>query len=380
MNSCPISAHCGGCAYNGLTYPQTLELKQKKTEALLGGFGLVRPIIGMEHPFHYRNKVHQVFFRDGGGVLQSGYYAAGSHRVYAVRDCLIDDAKCQEIIATVRALAREQKLSVYDERRRTGFLRHVLVRRGFATGEIMVVLVVTDPVFHGKSRFLTALTEAHPEISSVVLNVNDRQTTMVLGEKNIPLYGPAFIEDELMGLRFRLSPSAFYQINPVQTAALYRAALDLAALGPEDVVLDAYCGIGTIGLLAAAEGAGKVIGVELNKAAVRDARVGARNNGISRAEFVAGDATLFMEELAARGEKLSAVLLDPPRSGSTERFFSACAALAPDRIVYVSCNPETQARDLAFITKKGYAVRAIQPVDMFPFTDSIETVCLLSRR
>lgn len=378
MPSCSIAASCGGCAYAGLPYEETLRIKQKKTEALLRGFGEVRPILGADDPYHYRNKVHQVFSRDKEGRVVSGYYGAGTHRVYCTPDCLLDDEKAQAVIATVRKLAAEYRLSVFDERKGSGFLRHVLVRRGYVTGEIMVVLVVTDPVFHGKNKFLEALLAAHPEIRSVILNLNDRRTTLVLGPKSVPLFGPGFIEDELLGLKFRISPSAFFQIDPPQTEKLYRTALEYAGLTGTETVIDAYCGTGTIGLCAAAK-AGKLIGVELNAAAVRDARINAKQNGIGNAEFIAGDAGKFMTELAGAGGKADAVFMDPPRSGSSEAFLRACGVLAPSRIVYVSCDPATQARDLKLLQKEGYRAAAIQPVDMFPFTDSIETVVLLQR-
>ena len=345
----------------------------------MGGFCKVSPIIGMEHPYFYRNKVHAVFDHDRKGNVISGIYAEGTHRVIAVEECLIEDKKSQEIIRTIRELLPSFKIKTYNEDTGYGLLRHVLVRRGFETGEIMVVLVTVSPIFPSKNNFVKALRKEHPEITTVVLNVNDRQTSMVLGERNIVLYGPGFIKDRLMGLTFRISPSSFYQVNPVQTEVLYGKAMEFAGMTGKERVIDAYCGTGTIGIIAS-RNARDVIGVELNRDAIRDARMNARENKIRNVRFVPGDAGWFMEGMAAEGEKVDVVLMDPPRAGSDRKFLHSLLTLSPDKIVYVSCNPETLARDLAYLTKRDYQVKKIQPVDMFPVTDSIETVVLLGNR
>ena len=362
-----------------MPYKEQLKRKQKQEEQLLGGFCKVSPIIGMEHPYFYRNKVHAVFDRDKKGNVISGIYAEGTHRVIAVEECLIEDKKSQEIIRTIRELLPSFKIKTYNEDTGYGLLRHVLVRRGFETGEIMVVLVLGSPILPSKNNFVKALRKVHPEITTVVLNVNNKQTSRVLEEKEKPIYGPGFIKDRLMGLTFRISPSSFYQVNPVQTEVLYGKAMEFAAMTGKERVIDAYCGTGTIGIIASGN-ARDVIGVELNRDAIRDARMNARENKIRNVRFVPGDAGWFMEGMAAEGEKVDVVLMDPPRAGSDRKFLHSLLSLSPEKIVYVSCNPETLARDLAYLTKRDYLVKKMQPVDMFPVTDSVETVCLLGKR
>ena len=332
----------------------------------------------MKDPLHYRNKVQHVFVRDRKGNILSGFYSGTSHRVVDAPECMLEDLESQRIILTVKSLLKSFKITVYNEDSGYGLLRHVLVRKGFATGEFLVVLVVTSPVFPSKNNFVKALRKEHPEITSVVLNVNDKDTTMVLGERNITLYGPGFIKDTLCGCTFRISPNSFYQVNPVQTEKLYDTALEFAGLTGRETVIDAYCGIGTIGLCAAKK-AGKVIGVELNPDAVKDAVQNAKDNRISNARFYKGDAGDFINDMAERSEKADVVFLDPPRSGSTEKFLRSAVRLSPSRIVYVSCNPETLARDLKILVSAGYRPEKIQPVDMFPFTGHSEAVVLMSR-
>ena len=375
---CSVAKKCGGCRYQGVPYQDQLRKKQKITEGLLKKFGKVEPIIGMEDPYYYRNKVHAAFGRDRKGNVISGIYEEKSHRIVSVDDCMIEDKKSQEIIRTIRGMLKSFKIKTYDEDTGYGLLRHVLVRRGFSTGEIMVVLVTVSPIFPSKNNFVKALRKEHPEITTVVLNVNDRQTSMVLGDRNIVLYGPGFIKDRLMGLTFRISPSSFYQVNPVQTEVLYGKAMEFAAMTGKERVIDAYCGTGTIGIIAS-RNARDVIGVELNRDAIRDARMNARENKIRNVRFVPGDAGWFMEGMAAEGEKVDVVLMDPPRAGSDRKFLHSLLSLSPEKIVYVSCNPETLARDLAYLTKRDYLVKKMQPVDMFPVTDSVETVVLLSK-
>ena len=376
---CSVAKKCGGCRYQGVSYQEQLRRKQRITEGLLKKFGKVEPIIGMEDPYYYRNKVHAAFGRDRKGNVISGIYEEKSHRIVSVDDCMIEDKKSQEIIRTIRGMLKSFKIKTYDEDTGYGLLRHVLVRRGFSTGEIMVVLVTVSPIFPSKNNFVKALRKEHPEITTVVLNVNDRQTSMVLGDRNIVLYGPGFIKDRLMGLTFRISPSSFYQVNPVQTEVLYNTAMDYAELTGKETVIDAYCGTGTIGLIAA-KNAKKVIGVELNKDAVKDARTNAKDNCITNTEIYAGDAGRFMVDMASKNQKADVVFMDPPRAGSDERFLSSVAKLSPKKVIYISCNPETLARDLKYLTKHHYKVEKIQPVDMFPFCDHCETVCSLSRK
>ena len=332
----------------------------------------------MDDPFHYRNKVHAVMARDRKGRIISGVYKEGTHTVLPVETCLIENKKADEIIGTIRELLPSFKMKVFDEDTGYGFLRHVLVRTAHATGEIMVVLITASPVFPSKNNFVKALRKVHPEITTVVQNVNGRDTSMVLGEKEHVLYGPGFIVDVLCGKKFRISSKSFYQINPVQTEKLYNLAIEAAGLTGKETVVDAYCGIGTIGIVAASA-AKEVIGVELNRDAVRDAVTNAKANGEKNIRFYNNDAGKFMVQMASQNAHADVVFMDPPRSGSTEEFMDAVAILNPDRVVYVSCNPETLARDLAYFKKKGYRAEKAWAVDQFPATSHVETVVLLSK-
>ena len=376
---CKVWKKCGGCQFQGVPYTEQIKIKQKNMNKLLKKYGNVKPIIGMENPFYYRNKVHAVFDRDKKGNIICGTYEAGTHRVVPVEECMIEDKTSQEIIRAIRDMLKSFRIKTYDEDTGYGLLRHVLVRRGFSTDEIMVVLVVASPIFPSKNNFVKALRKKFPQISTVVLNVNDKKTSMVLGERDIVLYGKGFIRDRLCGCTFRISPQSFYQVNPVQTEVLYGKAMEFAAMTGKERVIDAYCGTGTIGIIASGN-ARDVIGVELNRDAIRDARMNARENKIRNVRFVPGDAGWFMEGMAAEGEKVEVVLMDPPRSGSDRKFLHSLLTLSPEKIVYVSCNPETLARDLACLTKRDYLVKKMQPVDMFPLTDSVEVVCLLENR
>ena len=379
LKKCTVSKKCGSCQYQGISYKEQLAVKQKKMNKLLKKFANVKPIIGMENPFYYRNKVHAVFDRDRKGNIICGTYEAKTHKVVPVEECLIEDKISQEIIRTIRDMLKSFKIKTYDEDTGYGLLRHVLVRRGFSTGEIMVVLVAASPIFPSKNNFVKALRKKYPQITTVVLNVNDKKTSMVLGERDIVLYGKGFIRDNLCGCSFRISPQSFYQVNPVQTEILYKTAIEYAGLGRKETVIDAYCGIGTIGLVAAGK-AKNVIGVELNPDAVHDAKINARENKITNTRFYQGDAGEFMEKMAEEGERADVVFMDPPRTGSDKKFMSSVIKLAPSRIVYISCGPESLARDLKYFTEHGYTVRKIQPVDMFSFTDHCENVVLLRRK
>ena len=378
-HGCPYAKQCGGCQLQNLTYSEQLRHKQVKCIRLLGRFCRVQEIIGMETPYHYRNKVQAAFATDRRGQIISGVYQSASHKVVAVEHCMTEDEKADEIIGTVRKLLKSFKLKPYNPDTKQGFLRHVLVKRGFQSGQIMVVLVTGVREFPKRRSFVNALLKAHPEITTVLQNINPRRTSMVLGEKEEILYGDGKIEEQLCGLRFRISAKAFYQINPVQTEVLYKTALAFADLRGDETVIDAYCGTGTIGLFAAAH-AKAVIGVELNADAVKDARENAALNQIQNIRFVCADAGEFMRAAAANGETADVVLMDPPRAGSDRAFLSSVLTLSPEKIVYISCNPETQQRDLLFLCKNGYKVKKIQPVDMFPHTEHVETVVQLVRK
>ena len=376
--ACPVYKKCGACQYLHLSYEKQLAKKREMLETLLAGSCPVKEMIGMEQPYHYRNKVHAVFGHDRRGNAVSGVYKEGTHDLIPIETCLIEDEKADEIIGTIRSMLRSFKIRTFDEDTGYGLLRHVLVKRGFATGEIMVVLVTASPVFPSKNNFVKALREKHPEITTIIQNINGRSTSMVLGEKEHVLFGKGYIEDVLCGHRFRISSKSFYQVNPVQTEKLYGKAIELAGLTGKERVIDAYCGIGTIGLIAS-DKAKEVISVELNPDAVRDAIVNAKRNGIKNVRFYHNDAGIFMRQMAEAGEHVDVVFMDPPRSGSDEKFLSSVLTLKPEKIVYVSCEPTTLARDLKYLTKHGYkAVRAV-PFDMFPATEHVET-CVLAEQ
>lgn len=379
VTTCPYAKKCGGCQYQGMDYAAQLKKKQKEMNKLLKDFGKPEPIIGMKDPLHYRNKVHAVFGRTRKGEIVSGTYEAGTHKIVNIDECMIEDEISQSIIRTIRGLLRSFKIRTYDEDTSYGLLRHVLVRRGFTTGQVMVVLVLSSPILPSKNNFVKALRKEYPEITTVVLNVNDKKTSMVLGERDIVLYGKGYIEDILCGCTFRISPQSFYQVNPVQTERLYQTAMDYAELTGKERVIDAYCGIGTIGMVAAKK-AREVIGVELNRNAVKDARTNAKLNQIKNITFYEGDAGRFMVSMAEEGEKADVVFMDPPRSGSDEAFLSSVIRLSPKRIVYVSCGPDTLARDLKYLARNGYQVRKMQPVDMFGFTEHCEMVVQLVKK
>lgn len=375
---CPLSKKCGGCQYQGLSYEKQCHLKQKQVNELLKEFIKPELIVKMDQPYHYRNKVHAVVDRDRKGNPITGVYRMGTHQVVPVESCEIENQKADEIIGTIRGMLKSFKIKVYDEDTQYGLLRHILVRCAVATGEIMVVLVTASPIFPSKNNFVKALRQRHPEITTIVQNINPRGTSMVLGTREQVLYGKGYIEDKLCGKIFRISSQSFYQVNPVQTEKLYALAEEFACLTGKETVIDAYCGIGTIGITVA-EKAKKVIGVELNKDAVKDAVQNAKRNHIENIEFCRADAGEFMTEMAAEGERADVVLMDPPRSGSTEAFINAVAVMNPKKVVYISCNPVTLARDLKYFLKKGYHVKRAVPVDMFPWTDEIEMVVLLSK-
>ena len=378
--SCPVHKKCGGCQLQNLSYPEQLSFKQSKVIRLLKDFGKVEPIIGMENPYHYRNKVQAAFYTNRQGKIISGVYQSGTHHVVGVDSCQIEDELADKIIVAVRKLLPSFRLTTYNEDTRKGFLRHVLVKRGFATDEVMLVVVTATPVFPSKNNFVKAILERFPQITTVIQNINPHKTNLVLGDRQVVLYGKGYIEDVLCGCRFRISPKSFYQINPVQTEVLYGKAIEFAQLKGDETVLDTYCGIGTIGIIAAKHGAGNVIGVELNGDAVRDAVQNAKANSLTNIRFFKGDAGEFMRDVAEEDERPDVVFMDPPRAGSTETFLSSLIKMSPKTVVYVSCSPETLRRDLQYLIKNSeYKVRKIQPVDMFPHTAHVECVVLLTK-
>ena len=376
--SCPCYPRCGGCQTLHLPYEEQLRQKQAQIAALMRPYGPVMPILPADVPWHYRHKV-QVSFRKGPkGAVLCGNYETGSHRLVPFEQCLLDHERADRILLSIRHLAEQFRIPPFDERTGRGILRHALIRCGYATGEILVVLVTGTSVFPGSKNFVHALRQLHPEITSVVQNINGKFTSMVLGGQEKILFGPGFIEDRLCGFSFRLSPRSFYQVNPAQTEKLYRTAVSFAGLTGDETVVDAYCGTGTIGLIAAPR-AGQVWGVELNRSAVQDACGNARRNQIRNIRFLCEDSGRQMERWAAEGRQVDVVFTDPPRSGCSPQFLHALSALSPERIVYISCCPETLARDLKQLCG-AYRAEAIQPVDLFPHTLHMEVCVKLVRR
>ncbi len=402
---CGASARCGACQHIAQPYEQQLARKAAEVRQLFVDAGLVsadkahtlvQPVVGMDEPYYYRNKVIAPFARgkrlaDGkrGARYQilTGMYAANSHRIIDTDGCLIENQQAKQVVREVKRLMGSFGIEPYDEDANVGFLRHVVVRCGHNSGEVLVTLVTNGEAFPSSRAFCRELVRRCPFITTIVQNVNTRQTNVILGEREQRLYGPGFILDTLCGLSFRISSQSFYQVNAIQTEVLYQTAINLAALDGTQDAIDAYCGTGTIGLVAASQGARSVTGVDSVASAIRDARENARHNGIENARFVADDASAFMRELATgreEGAQLQkdnlVVFMDPPRAGSTEEFMDALVALSPARAVYISCNPHTQVRDCAYLQKRGYNVQTVIPVDMFPHTDHIETVCCLNRQ
>lgn len=375
---CFAAKRCGGCQWIDRDYQEQLREKEKRVRKILAPYCKLEGILGMEQPLFYRNKVHAVFGEDHRHRPVSGIYEERTHRIVPVDNCMIENQKADAIIVSIRELLPSFKIRPYNEDTGYGLLRHVLIRTGRDSGQIMVVLVLASPILPSKNNFVKALLKLHPEISTIVLNINNRSTSMVLGGKEQVIYGKGYIEDTLCGKVFRISPKSFYQVNPAQTEVLYTKAMEYAALTGKETVVDAYCGTGTIGIIAS-DRAKQVIGVELNADAVRDARCNARINQVGNIQLYQNDAGRFLVEMASQGAKTDVVLMDPPRSGSSEEFLEAVARMAPGKVVYISCNPETLGRDLKYLTGKGYRAERATAVDMFPFTAHVEVVVLMSR-
>lgn len=368
---------CGGCPLLALPYREQLAKKQARLQELLGGFAPVKAVQGMAEPLHYRNKAIASFATQR-GKLVCGLYAEGTHRVLPGADCLLQEEILNKTLAAVLDAARACRWTAYDEDRGTGLLRHTVLRSS-GDGKVLVTLVTPSPDLPGSKNFCTALRKKAPWVVSIVQNINPTRSSAVLGSREKTLYGPGFVLDTLCGTQFAISSRSFYQVNRTQTEVLYKKALELAKLTGRETVIDAYCGIGTIGLCAAPL-AKQVIGVERNPAAVKDAAANARRNKIANARFVCADATEWMAAAAGEGLHPDVVFLDPPRAGSTPECIAAVNKMKPRRIVYVSCDPETLARDVAAFTRLGWRAAKFCPVDLFPQTKHVETVVLLSHK
>ncbi len=385
--TCPIARKCGGCEWLAVPYPIQLRRKQAFVDELFAEVAeqdgaTIGAVRGMDDPIAYRFKAATPFAPGKKGRIRSGFYEAGSHRIVWCKECLVEDPRAREVLNAVAHAAERLRIPAYEEDRGTGCLRHAVLRCGYATDDLLLTLVTNGPDLPQEKRLVDELRKACPGITSIVQNINDRRTNAILGRTCKTLYGPGIMHDRLLGCTFEIGPTSFYQTNPAQTEVLYQLALDDAALAPGLRVLDAYCGTGTIGICAAASTDGvQVVGVEQVGGAVACARRNAKANGVAdRSQFVRADATAWLTEAASSGtQRLDVVIMDPPRAGSTPEFLSAVARMAPKRVVYVSCNAVTQARDLAVLRQRGYRLERLTPVDMFPHTKHVETVCLLIR-
>ncbi|WP_093372278.1 23S rRNA (uracil(1939)-C(5))-methyltransferase RlmD [Tindallia magadiensis] len=379
---CPYHHHCGGCQTLTLKYEAQLKYKDKKVRDAIQRIGKInkeiRPILGMKEPYRYRNKAQfPIGLEDGETVI--GFFQRGSHDIVSIDDCKIQHPFNKDVIKMLKKYIRENKVSIYNEKTGKGLLRHLVTKVGFQSEEQMLILVINGESLPKEKELIAQITQAFPHVKSIVINKNTKKTNVIMGSKNRVLYGREYIVDTLCNLEFQISPHAFYQVNPIQTEILYEQVVEMAALEGNETVLDVYCGIGTISLLMART-AEKVIGVENVEAAVQDARINAKRNHITNAEFHAADAEVFIPELAMQKAKPEVVVVDPPRKGCDEAVLEAMVTLSPQKIVYVSCNPSTLARDLKYLEDKGYNVEIIQPVDLFSNTVHVETVVLLSHK
>lgn len=376
---CEIYKKCSGCQLMNLSYEEQLKLKQSEIIKLYGRFCHVEEIIGMENPCHYRNKATRAFkLRYPNMRVISGIYQSKTGSVVPCDNCLLEDVKSQEIIKDIKRLMPQFRLLPFDEKTGKGLIRHITVRKAASTGEYMVVIVTSSPIFPVGKELAAKVCQIHPEVKTVVQNISKTMDKMVLGEQEKVLIGEGRIVDELLGLKFIISPSSFYQVNPTQTEKLYSKAIEMAELKGGETVLDCYCGIGTIGLCASQK-AEQVIGVESNAAAVRDAIKNARLNNIKNARFFTSDTGELLKEFADGKETAEVAFIDPARAGCDRLALESLIRIAPERIIYISCNPETQARDCGVLAKAGYRIRRVQPVDMFPFTRHVECVVLMTK-
>nr|MBQ5811602.1 23S rRNA (uracil(1939)-C(5))-methyltransferase RlmD [Clostridia bacterium] len=374
---CPVYKKCGGCQLD-VTYKQQLSYKQRTAIKMLGRYARVSEIVGMDEPLGYRCKVSSAFGFSRGHAIY-GVWQSSSGRLVQVDKCALEDVRAAKIVEAIRILLPKFMLRTYDEESGKGFLRFVTIRIGKKSGEILVALGTGDGKFQGKLDFAKALKERCPEITTIVQNVSTSHLNLLLGEKESVLVGKGYITDNLCGYDFRISARSFFQINPTQTEKLYSTAVEFASLSGNESVIDAYCGVGTIGIIAS-KNARRVISAEVNADAVANAKENVEINGIKNVEVICADAGRFMQKLAKSGESIDVVFTDPPRAGCSKEFLTSLLALSPKKIVYISCNPETLARDLYFLTKNGYKAEKIQPFDMFPYTKHIETVVCLSRK
>ena len=375
--ACKCATSCGGCCFQNLDYKKQLEYKKDVAQQTIKSIGKIETkisnIYGMEEPYFYRNKIQVPFGYDKQHRLVYGFYKFKSHDIIYNQECVIEDQIHVSILKNIKVLLEKFDIKPYDEDKRRGILRHVLIRVGKATREVMVVLIVNERSFKNKSQFVKELVKLCPEITTIVLNENSRKTNVILGDREETLYGPGFIYDILCGLKFKISSKSFYQTNPTQTEVLYNLAISKAELKETDVVLDAYCGIGTIGLIVAKH-VKEVVGVEIVKEAIIDAKNNAKINNITNSTHICADCSDYMLE-----KKFDVVFVDPPRKGLDTKFINALLKSKPKKIVYVSCDVGTLARDLNILSPKYY-IRTIDLVDMFPHTRHAEAVTYLEAK
>lgn len=376
-DNCKYYKKCGSCRLRNLSYEEQLSFKMSRLIKQLGQFCHIEEIVPMEDTVGYRNKATAAFFEQGGRVY-AGLYQSSSQRIVKCDGCPVQTGLANRMIKEICNIMNELHLHAYDPEKDRGFLRHVLIRQAFKTGDVMVIIVSRNAMFPKEELFVSLLTERFPQITSIVHNVNDTDTPIWMTDKERVIYGSEHITDILCGCTFSISARSFYQINPVQTAKLYSKAIELAELSGKETVLDAYSGIGTVGIISAKR-AGYVHCTETNKAAVKDAIRNARLSGVSNIKFFISDSVAFLRDASSRGENYDAVFIDPPRAGCDKSFLSKLMNIAPKRIIYISCNPETLARDLAYMRAGGWRASVIQPFDMFPHTTHVECVVLLSQ-
>lgn len=381
---CDKSSRCGGCQLGNLSYEAQLDYKTNKVREIIkriGGFDNpnVLDTIGMQKPYYYRNKAQFPVGRDGSGKLKIGFYAPRSHNIINNDKCYIQHEINEEIVKAVREYINENDISVYDESKHKGVIRHILTKVGYSTNEIMVCVVINGKKLPHKDKFLEKITQIEG-MTSVSINFNNKKTNVILGDKTITIWGKDVITDYIGDLKFEISPLSFFQVNPIQTNVLYDKALEFAQLDGDETVWDAYCGIGTISLFLASK-AKKVYGVEIIEPAIEDARKNAIRNNINNVEFFVGKAEeVIPEQYNKNNIKADVMVVDPPRKGCDEKLLDTIIDMQPKRVVYVSCDPATLARDIKYLAEKGYTVDKIQPVDMFGWTTHVEVVTVLERQ
>ena len=380
MAKCNIFDKCGGCKFPHNDYQKTIEFKKKFVLDALKKENhnvTIDQVVTSSNPFAYRNKM-QITFSNSNGKVKSGFYEENSHKVVDLDFCPIHTDIQNEIASYIKELVNKLKLRAFDEDRNFGLIRHVLIKEGFVSKQIMVVIVTASEIFPGRNDFVKLLRAKFPNITTIIQNINPRKTSIVLGEKERVLFGKGFIEDYLCGLKFKITSKSFFQINPEVTNKMYNMVSVYADIKDTDIVLDSYSGVGTIGMVLS-KNAKKVISVESNKQAVAAAIMNAKDNNIKNVEFICDDATNFIIELSKLKEKIDVLIMDPPRTGSTPEFLNSVNKLLPRKIVYVSCDVTTLARDLNYL-KKNYNISKYSIFDMFCWTGHIESVVLLERK